>query len=101
MLRLVYAFAIIKFRKGIENMPVEVKKKRSETFESLLRRFNKRIMQSGVLLQYKKVRYLRKAANKNAQRKNALYRIEAQGKREHLQKMGLLKEDDRKKKKRR
>jgi ribosomal protein S21 len=82
-------------------MPVEVKKKRSETFESLLRRFNKRIMQSGVLLQFKKVRFLRKEENRNARRSSALYRLSAQGKREYLQKMGLLKEDDRKKKRRR
>ena len=80
---------------------MEVKKKRSETFESLLRRFNKRIMQSGVLLQFKKVRFLRKEENRNARRNSALYRMSAQAKREHLQKMGLLKEDDRKKKRRR
>ena len=82
-------------------MPVEVKRKRGETFESLLRRFGKRIMQSGVLLQFKKIRYLRKESNRNTRRRDALYRLEAQGKREYLQKMGLLKEDDRKKKKRR
>lgn len=82
-------------------MAVEVKKKRSETFESLLRRFNKRIMQSGVLLQFKKVRFLRKGENRNRRRASALYRMKITGQREHLQKMGLLKEDDKKKKKRR
>ena len=35
----------------------EAKRKKNETFESLLRRFNKKLMQSGKLLQAKKIRY--------------------------------------------
>jgi len=79
-------------------MAVEVKKKKGESFESTLRRFNKRIMQSGILLQFKKIRYYQKPISRNLRKNQALHRLQIRKKREFLQKIGLLPEDDARKK---
>lgn len=71
----------------------EVKRKKNETFESLLRRFNKRIMQSGKVLQARKIRYEKRPVNKNRRRESTLFRIEARRKHEYLKKVGKLIED--------
>ena len=76
---------------------VEAKRKKGETFESLLRRFNKRIQQSGKLLQAKKVRYKTKDPNKNLKKRLALRRNKIKDEREYLKKIGKLPEDDRRK----
>jgi len=73
---------------------VEIKRKKGESFESFLRRFKKRIIQSGIVLQYKKVRFKRKAENKYHRQKSALFRQEAGVKREYLRKIGRLPEED-------
>ncbi len=72
---------------------VEVKRKKAESFESLIRRFNKRLVQSGKVLQAKKVRYEEKQPNKNLRRKLALRRIKVRGEKEYLRKIGKLKEE--------
>lgn len=74
-------------------MSVETKRKRGETFEAFLRRFGKRMMQSGVLLQYKKVRYYKKPVSRNLQQKSALIRRDRREEREYLKKTGRLVED--------
>lgn len=71
----------------------EVKKKKTESFESLLRRFHKKLQQSGRLIQSRKIRFHDKPKNKTALRKDALRRIEMTGKREYLKKIGKLKEE--------
>lgn len=75
---------------------IESKRKKGETFESLLRRFNKRILQSGVVLQAKKVRFKTKPANKNLQKKLALRRLTIKAEKEYLRKIGKLVEEDNK-----
>jgi ribosomal protein S21 len=71
----------------------EAKRKKGETFESLLRRFNKKIIQSGKILQAKKVRFLDKEPNKNLRKSLALRRLRIKGKKEYLKKIGKLDED--------
>ena len=71
----------------------EVKRKKSETFESLLRRFHKKLQQSGRLIQSKKIRFHAKAKNKNKVRKDALRRKDIKEKREYLKKIGKLKDE--------
>lgn len=71
----------------------EAKKKKSETFESLLRRFNKKILQSGRILQAKKVRFKQKPVNKNLQKELALKKIQTRDYKEYLKKVGKLNED--------
>lgn len=75
-------------------MAVEVKRKKGESFEGLLRRFNRRIIEGGVILQAKKIQFFAKKPNDNALRKSALRRKESREKREYLRKIGKLKEDN-------
>ena len=71
---------------------VEVKKKNNESFESLIRRFSKKVMQSGRIIQAKKVRFLKTDPNKRARKISALRRQIITGKREYLRKIGKLDE---------
>jgi len=71
----------------------EVKRKKSESFESLLRRFNRRIIESGRILQAKKIRFHKKNKSKNAAKATALRRKELRETREYLRKIGKLKDE--------
>jgi len=71
----------------------EVKRKKGETFESLIRRFSKKVQQSGRLLQSRKIRYYTKKKNKTAIRAAASRREEITAKREYLKKIGKLVEE--------
>jgi ribosomal protein S21 len=71
----------------------EAKRKKGETFESLLRRFNKKMMQSGKVLQAKKIRFLEKEPNKNLSKKLALRRQKIKTKKEYLRKIGKLSDE--------
>jgi len=71
----------------------EVKRKKSETFESLLRRFHKKLQQSGRLIQSRKIRFYERPKNKTKIHKEALRRKEIQVKREYLKKIGKLKDE--------
>ena len=71
----------------------EVKRKRGETFESLIRRFSKKVQQSGRLIQMRKIRYHNKDKNKTANRAAAARREEITAKREYLKKIGKLIEE--------
>ncbi|HLD28433.1 MAG TPA: 30S ribosomal protein S21 [Patescibacteria group bacterium] len=73
----------------------EVKRKKGETFESLVRRFNKKIQQSGRLLQSRKIRYFEPKKNKTMIRSSAARRGEINAKREYLKKIGKLVEEPR------
>jgi len=73
---------------------VEVKRKKGETFESFLRRFNRKLIGSGTLLQYKKVRYQQLKKSKNLNKQSALVKIERNKKREYLKKIGRLPEEE-------
>lgn len=71
----------------------EVKRKKSETFESLLRRFNKRMIQSGKILQAKKIRFKKKDPNKNLTKALALRRLKIKSKKDFLKKIGKEEDD--------
>lgn len=93
-------FHIVKVREVLN--VVEVKKKKGESFESLMRRFSRRVQESGRMLQARKIRFRESEKNKNAERDAALRRLELSAKREYLLKTGKAKEEDfRRKKKRR
>lgn len=47
---------------------VEVKRKDNESFESLLRRFNRKIQQSGVLIRARKIRFFEAPKSRNLQK---------------------------------
>jgi len=63
---------------------ITVRKRKGEHFSALLYRFNKRVRQSGILLEAKKNRFFTRKENKNQRRKSALYRFRKQ---EELKKM--------------
>ena len=69
---------------------LEVKRKKGETFESFLRRFNKRLMQSGVILYVKKHRYLKKGESRNMQNKTAILRKKYRENIQYMKKIGKL-----------
>jgi len=72
----------------------EVKRKRGESFESLLRRFTRKVQDSGKILQAKKIRYHARPKSKGAQREAALRREYLKAKREFLIKTGQATEED-------
>jgi ribosomal protein S21 len=78
-------------KKGARNM-VEVKRKKGETFESLLRRFQRRIQQGGVMLEVRKKRFHARSKNKNQKRESALRRETKREQYEYLYKTGQIKE---------
>lgn len=51
---------------------IEVKRKGNERFESLLRRFNREIQQSGILTVAKKNRFFEKEPNRIMRRESAI-----------------------------
>ena len=76
-------------------MPIEVKKSERENPRSLLRRFTRRIQQSGILIRARKVRFREREKSKREKRVSALRRARIGKKKEKLRKMGLLEEEPR------
>ena len=76
-------------------MGQDVKRKHGETFESLLRRFSRRVIESGKLIQAKKVRFYERPKSRGLRRKSALLRAKMQSQREYLKRIGKLKEEPR------
>lgn len=79
---------------------LEVRRKDNESFESLVRRFTKKTIQSGKILQAKKVRFYAKPKTRRALKESALRRKQVTGKMDYLKKIGKLDETDLKKRKR-
>lgn len=69
---------------------VEVKRKDNESFDSLLRRFNRKIQQSGVLVRARRIRFFEPAKSRNLLREDAARRAVNREKREELKRMGKL-----------
>jgi len=67
---------------------VEVKKKDNESFDSLLRRFNRKIQQSGVLIRARKTRFFEPPKSRNLQKIAARRRSQIRAKKEELKKLG-------------
>lgn len=71
---------------------VNVKRKKGESFESLYRRFSRRVQQSGSMLQVRKTRFRVEEPNKTKVKKSALRRIVAGARRAYLIRVGQLDE---------
>ncbi len=65
---------------------VEVKKKENESFESLLRRFNRKIQQSGVLVRARKIRFFTSPKSRNLQKVAARRRAQIRAEKEEQKK---------------
>ncbi|OGZ33405.1 MAG: hypothetical protein A2Y98_03740 [Candidatus Portnoybacteria bacterium RBG_19FT_COMBO_36_7] len=75
-------------------MAIEVRKKDKESTGSLLRRFSRRVQQSGVLLRARRVRFFQKEKTKRQVKASALRRQELRKQRVHLLKLGLIEEGE-------
>lgn len=73
---------------------VEVKRRDGETVGGMLRRFTRRMQQSGVLLRARKLRFYVPKLTKRAMRERALRRLGVAKERERLDKLGKLDEDE-------
>jgi len=71
---------------------VEVRRRPNEGPESLFRRFSRKVQQSGVLLQARKVRFFSRKQSKQKLRESAKRRVELQKERERLIKLGEIDE---------
>lgn len=72
---------------------IEVKRKERESVESLLRRFTRRVQQSGVLIEARKSQFRRPKKSKLRVRQEAIKRNEIKAEKEKLRKLGKLEDD--------
>ncbi|NIR65148.1 MAG: 30S ribosomal protein S21 [Phycisphaerae bacterium] len=71
----------------------EVKRKKGESFEALVRRFNRRVQQSGKILQARKIRFRQEEKSYTKKKASALRRKDLREKREFMVKTGRIKDD--------
>jgi len=57
-------------------MPLEVKKQNRENAQSLVRRFSRRVKQSGILNRVRRNRYRKRIKSENMQKRSALRKVE-------------------------
>lgn len=67
---------------------IQVKKKEKETAESLIRRFSRRVQQSGVLKQVRKQRFHHEEKSRDKRRAEALYKVKIRKEISRLKKLG-------------
>lgn len=67
---------------------IDVKRRKGESFESLMRRFRKQMQMSGTVLQVKKTQFRRKRKSDNLVRASTLLGLKRKSKIEFLQKTG-------------
>lgn len=75
-------------------MAIAVKRRNGENTRSLLRRFSRRIQQSGILVRARKARFYEKNKSKREKRASALRREKIKAEKEKLKKLGLLDEEE-------
>ena len=71
-------------------MAIEVKKRDKESVQSLLRRFSRRVQQSGILIRTRRSRFYIPPLTKRQKKIGALRRLKNQKEREKLYKLGKL-----------
>ena len=69
-------------------MALEIKKQERETSQSLIRRFQKRVQQSGFLLRVRKARFKQRKKSEQMKKRAALRREELKKEYEKLSKLG-------------
>jgi hypothetical protein len=73
---------------------IEVKKKDRESPESLIRRFSRRVQQSGVLVRARRVRFRAEEKSKRQMREGAMYKEKVKKVVGKLKKMGKFDEEN-------
>lgn len=74
---------------------VEVRRRENETVGGMLRRFTRRVQQSGILLRARKMRFYDPKATKRVVKARALRRLELNKERTRLDKLGKLPDERR------
>ena len=69
---------------------IEVKRKDGESFDSLLKRFSRKVQQSGIVIRARKIRYYSRPKSKALKRRSALRREELRGQREEMKRFCLI-----------
>ena len=69
-------------------MPLEVRKREKESSQNLVRRFTKRVQQSGILLRARKTMFKGREKSRDMKREAALRREEMKKEYEKLKKLG-------------
>ncbi|MDQ5901914.1 MAG: hypothetical protein QG606_130 [Patescibacteria group bacterium] len=72
---------------------IQVKRKERETAEGLIRRFSRRVQQSGVLRRVRKLRFRQGEKSKDDRRSEALYKVKIRKEIDRLKKMGKFDEN--------
>ena len=72
---------------------IEVKRKEKETPESLIRRFSRRVQQSGVLVHARKGRFRKDEKSRREMREGAMYKAKVKKVVDRLKKMGKFDEE--------
>ena len=72
---------------------IQVRKKERETAESLIRRFSRRIQQSGVLRRARKTRFHQPEQSREKRREEALYKVKIRKVIGRLKKLGKFDEE--------
>jgi len=70
---------------------IEVKRKDTESTASLLRRFTKKIRESGILPKVRSSRYKTRSQSDLQKKKTALKKVKSKQKLEYLRKLGKIK----------
>lgn len=73
---------------------IEVKRKEGESVDSLIRRFSKKVQQSGLIIRTKKRQHFVAPLSKGEQRVGALRRQNIRERKEYLRKTGQLDEEE-------
>lgn len=69
---------------------IKVERKDDESVESLIRRFKKKVLQNGVVLEYRKRRFYEPPKSKKQLREEAKRRTKIRDNKEHLKRIGKL-----------
>ncbi|MCA9364780.1 MAG: hypothetical protein KC736_02720 [Candidatus Moranbacteria bacterium] len=72
---------------------IQVRRKEKETPENMVRRFTRRVQQSGVLLRARRTRFRVEEKSKTMRRREALYKIRIRREIDRLKKMGKFDDD--------
>jgi len=68
-------------------MALEIRKKQRENVQAMMRRFQKAVQQSGILLETRKRQFMKREKSDNMQRKSAMRRAENKKKYDLIKKM--------------
>jgi len=71
-------------------MPLKAEKQNKESTQSLIRRFSRKMKKSGILLEARKKRFMKREKSSQLKKRTALRRNELQKKYEELKKLGKL-----------